>query len=406
MAHKTLVNGTAYDITGGMTLVEGTSYSIKGGKTLIGGTEYDISFALPAGVLDLFGSSSSGSGINCITYADGYWVVGGRCYDGTNYYARIAYATSLDGTWTTRDLWSGTNSANTVNCIAYADGYWAVGGCRYYGNYLATVYYATSLDGTWEGRNLWSDTTYSQNSINCITCADGYWVVGGRHYDGRTGYARIAYGTSLGSWTTKNLWSSSGQNSINCITYANGYWVMGGMYYYSATYYAQIGYAESLSGLFSLGNVWSGGEMHAKITCITYANGYWVVGGVRYSSAAYHARIAYATTLSGVWTTVDLWNGGGGSDNQCVNGIMYVNGYWVLGGSHASGSTYYARIAYATSLDGTWTIVDVWSGGSDYLYCITNANGYWVVGGRHYDGSTCYARLAYAGRPEDLGNTE
>ena len=36
MAHKTLVNGTAYDITGGMTLVEGTSYSIKGGKTLIG----------------------------------------------------------------------------------------------------------------------------------------------------------------------------------------------------------------------------------------------------------------------------------------------------------------------------------------------------------------------------------
>lgn len=89
MAHKTLVNGTAYDITGGMTLVEGTSYSIKGGKTLIGGTEYDISFALPAGVLDLFGSSSSGSGINCITYADGYWVVGGRCYDGTNYYAAL-----------------------------------------------------------------------------------------------------------------------------------------------------------------------------------------------------------------------------------------------------------------------------------------------------------------------------
>ena len=146
--------------------------------------------------------------------------------------------------------------------------------------------------------------------------------------------------------------------------------------------------------------------MYAKITCITYANGYWVVGGVRYSSPVYHACIAYAKTLSGVWTTVDLWNGGGGSDNQCVNGIMYVNGYWVLGGSHASGSTYYARIAYATSLDGTWAIVDVWSGGSDYLYCITNADGYWVVGGRHYDGSTCYARLAYAGRPEDLGNTE
>lgn len=44
MAHKTLVNGTAYDITGGKTLVSGTSYNIAGGKTLVGGTGYDISF--------------------------------------------------------------------------------------------------------------------------------------------------------------------------------------------------------------------------------------------------------------------------------------------------------------------------------------------------------------------------
>ena len=47
MAHKTLVNGTSYDITGGKTLVSGTAYSIKGGKTLVGGTGYDISFAPP-----------------------------------------------------------------------------------------------------------------------------------------------------------------------------------------------------------------------------------------------------------------------------------------------------------------------------------------------------------------------
>lgn len=45
MAHKTLVSGTSYDITGGKTLVNGTAYSIKGGKTLVGGTSYDISFA-------------------------------------------------------------------------------------------------------------------------------------------------------------------------------------------------------------------------------------------------------------------------------------------------------------------------------------------------------------------------
>ena len=44
MAHKTLVGGTAYDVTGGKTLVNGTVYNITGGKTLVGGTAYDISF--------------------------------------------------------------------------------------------------------------------------------------------------------------------------------------------------------------------------------------------------------------------------------------------------------------------------------------------------------------------------
>lgn len=44
MAHKCLVSGTAYDITGGKCLVGGTAYSITGGKTLVGGTAYDISF--------------------------------------------------------------------------------------------------------------------------------------------------------------------------------------------------------------------------------------------------------------------------------------------------------------------------------------------------------------------------
>lgn len=51
MAHKTLVGGTAYDITGGKTLVEGTSYSVKNGKALIGGASYDISFGTTIGDL-------------------------------------------------------------------------------------------------------------------------------------------------------------------------------------------------------------------------------------------------------------------------------------------------------------------------------------------------------------------
>lgn len=47
MAHKTIVNGTTYDVTGGKCLVNGTAYSVKKGRTLIGGTGYDITFAPP-----------------------------------------------------------------------------------------------------------------------------------------------------------------------------------------------------------------------------------------------------------------------------------------------------------------------------------------------------------------------
>lgn len=45
MAHKTLINGTAYDIKKGKVLVDGTSYDVKKGKTLIGGTTYEIKMA-------------------------------------------------------------------------------------------------------------------------------------------------------------------------------------------------------------------------------------------------------------------------------------------------------------------------------------------------------------------------
>ena len=48
MVHKTLVNGTAYEIKGGKCLVNGTSYNIKKGRTLIDGTGYDITFAPPS----------------------------------------------------------------------------------------------------------------------------------------------------------------------------------------------------------------------------------------------------------------------------------------------------------------------------------------------------------------------
>ena len=42
--HKTLVNGTAYEVTGGKCLVNGVAYSVKKGLALVDGTETEIKF--------------------------------------------------------------------------------------------------------------------------------------------------------------------------------------------------------------------------------------------------------------------------------------------------------------------------------------------------------------------------
>lgn len=44
MAHKALIGGTAYEISGGKALVGGTAYSIDKGKTLVDGTAYEVGF--------------------------------------------------------------------------------------------------------------------------------------------------------------------------------------------------------------------------------------------------------------------------------------------------------------------------------------------------------------------------
>lgn len=52
MAHKTLIGGTAYEISGGKTLVSGTAYSIDKGKTLVGGTAYEVGFGAYTPIYD------------------------------------------------------------------------------------------------------------------------------------------------------------------------------------------------------------------------------------------------------------------------------------------------------------------------------------------------------------------
>lgn len=53
MAHKALIGGTAYEISGGNSIVNGTAYSIDKGKTLVGGTAYEVGLGGFTPVADL-----------------------------------------------------------------------------------------------------------------------------------------------------------------------------------------------------------------------------------------------------------------------------------------------------------------------------------------------------------------
>ena len=54
MAHKTLIDGTAYEVSGGKTLIGGTAYNIKAGRTLVDGTGYDITLTPPPPPLQIY----------------------------------------------------------------------------------------------------------------------------------------------------------------------------------------------------------------------------------------------------------------------------------------------------------------------------------------------------------------
>ena len=61
MAHKTKIDGTSYDISGGKCNIDGVKYNINKGKTLIDGTGYDINFLGPTKIT-VKGDGTSWSG--------------------------------------------------------------------------------------------------------------------------------------------------------------------------------------------------------------------------------------------------------------------------------------------------------------------------------------------------------
>ena len=411
MAHGALINSTKYGIAGGVTLVSGTSYSIQNGKVMIGGTAYDINFVLPPAVLSLWGGTNDDNNmVKCIAYANGYYVVGGGYYDGSTCYARIAYSTKLNGTWTHKDLWSSTDHEAYINCIIYASGYWVTGGYSRSSNtaYARIAYLnAANPGGTWTTKDVWSASYTAE--ITGIAHNGSYFVVGGCSYGSSNYTYKIAYGTSPASWTQTSLWTGAdSKNELTGIFYLNGYFVVTCKRYTNSTNYGGIWYATDPSGTWTWKSIWSGST--SVIDCIAYANGYFVVGGQRYiSSSSLGGSIAYATSLSGSWTSVNLWTCSYSSTISArIYSICYGNGYWLATGMYnPASSSYNTYVAYlnAANPGGTWTVkTDPYSAAklNATNFAAAFLNGYLLLGGGYYNGSVYYGRLRYAVTPADL----
>lgn len=231
----TVSRGTAHNVKNMFIGVDGKARKVKKAYVGVGGkARLFYTSVLDPAILNLWSGTNSLTNITCAAYGNGYWVVGGTYYDGSNRCARIGYTKNLDGEWTFVDIWKDPRSGDEprINCITYANGKWVVGGCFYGGsNWYARIAYASSPADSWTSKDIWGGNSTTV-AIKCIAYANGYWMVGGNSYSGTTGnyYSPgIAYATSLtGTFTFKSFLSSRYQEFCNL--YCLCQWILGNWY--------------------------------------------------------------------------------------------------------------------------------------------------------------------------------
>lgn len=307
---------------------------------------------------------NSYSGINFLKYINSYYIAGGQYYDGSTTYARLWYTTSLTGTWSYINLWnySGTGTDVAVYDLAYGNGRWVAVGRTRSGNYaIGQVWSSISLTSGWAAAtNAWSRTA-TEEALTCVLYANSAWVVAGytsSSANSGAGIVKIVYASDVTSSTT---WSSA-------VT------------------------------------LWSDTYINTRPQCINYFSGTWVIGGSKSTSnSAAQAVIAYSTTLTS-WTTKTLWTA---SNNRygCVYSIKYLNSkYYACGvGNHATISTsgsYGAKIAYASSVSGSWTVKNVGGEEESVARDIEYVNGTWFLDCANNISGTTGDQIIYYGTNE------
>jgi hypothetical protein len=333
--------------------------------------------------------------INDMAYGEGYYVaVGQEVPYNTGEHAQIlniAVASSLDGAWSSKaSLYSDYPNASATS-VAYGNGMFVAGGYWRDGDdpwtSYALIYYADDPAGSWTRKNLWSGTD-NEDRIDGVAYGNGTWVVAGESRNGANYSARIAYTTDpAGSWTIKDVYTGTSKSrfKIKSIAYADGCWVVGGQYYDGSQYYARVMYATSLTDTWSTVDLWSSGTQYCGVTDITYADGTWaVVGHYQVDGNDRGAKIAYSSTLGGEWTTVVPNATAKFSVSKPIS-IAYSCGLWAIGGQK-DGSSNLGMVAFAQTPGGNWTSKDMFSYNSTNTYVarIKSVNGAWIAMGNEY----------------------
>ena len=386
---NTVTIPTAREITKMYIGVDGKARKVKKAYVGVGGkARLFYTSTLPPTTIELWNGKYIYTGIADVCYANGYWAaVGNYNKGGGDSGLMLAYTDDLSKGFTSIELPYDYSAAG----IVYADGYWAIA-CE--NNGYSYVLYATSLTGTWSSERLPYNTV---NTPKGIYYANGYWVI-----YGYTGYqAMIAYSTSLsGSWSKRKLWEANSSDydaAIRKIVYANGYWAAVGYSTASRTTYSILAYSTSLDGNWTENIIYtdSARSNQGGVYDIKFENNTWVCGA--------YGMILYANSLTGAWTSKSVLGSA-----AFHNAIIYANGYWVVVGGNGVNADY-ARIAYSTALDGTWTVLKKWDSDivleSEVIDVVYGGEYYFFgVYVRYNDGTGALysGRVAYAADPTDF----
>ena len=402
MAHKTRINGTEYEITGGKCLVGGTEYAVQKGRTLVGGTGYDVSFSSPSGFKDIFSGKPSYCGINGIDYGDGYWVACGVRNDANSRasVACIAYTNNLAGEWTVVDIWRSSKSYGAeASSIKYANGYWVISGANDSG---AVVAASISPSGPWVTTVLheW-DNDYTLKTS--LAYGDGIFAVLTQTRDG-TRYISSASNPKAG-WSRKSL--SSNVKPSEYITYGNGYWILSGKDDGSSGTYGDlfIAYSNYLTGEFKKKVIKEMSQGMSFIESLSFSNGYFFLCTSTRNNQdyKYYATAFYTNSPSSEWSEInnfEIYE----SWPAALCSLTFADSLWLASAESANG----IEALTSQSLSSSWNKKTVWGRSSTASQLsgpastAIYAGGFYVLAGSYADAKTGWGRIVFAKSFDEL----